>query len=564
VRDQRVLEVASVAGIEFSAAQIVAALPSGASDRSDRVEAHCEELARHTPFLDSRGVAHWPDGTIAARYAFRHSLHREVLYGRLGPVRRSHTHQRVGRRMETAYQDRTDEIAGELAVHFEHGGDFYRSAKYLARSAEIALSRSAGHEAIAAAKKGLALLKSVGDGAPSRQQELRLQIILGTALMAQFGFGAPATARAYSRAGELIEQLREAPALAPVLLGIAKFHIVRKELSQAQDLTEQSLRLAQDGDDAALALAAHATLAAISYDRGQFTDCLSHANQALQLHDLRKSQSDAVVYGLDSAVVARIYAGLSLWMMGFPDQARSQTRQAVARGQELGHSHTWSMALAAEASVRAFCRDWSALHRCAEELNSLTAEKEIRFWHAWATFYRGQVLAGQGELAEGLALMRQANAKLEASGADSSRGQLFCLAAELSARSANPQAGLRLVSDAFTMAHQTGYRLDEAEWHRLAGVLTLGCHGRRYGRPSAAEAYAKAEACFLRAIETSRNQGAKSYELRAIMDLCRLWCRQGKTEAARRILSEAYNWFTEGFNTGDLKEARSLLAQPAS
>jgi DNA-binding winged helix-turn-helix (wHTH) protein/tetratricopeptide (TPR) repeat protein len=565
LRDRRVLEVASVAGMEFSAAQVQAGLASGVAGRIDEIEARCEELAHHTSFLDSRGVAQWPDDTVAARFAFRHSLYREVLYDSMGAARRGQAHLRIGRRMEIAYGDRTNEIAAELAMHFENGGDNYRCVGYLTRSAEIALGRSAEHEAADAAKRGLALLKDVR----SRPQELRLRVILGTALMSQFGFGAPEVAAAYRRARTLIEQLGHRPGLAPVLLGIAKFHVVRRELNQAQELTGQCLRLAQDRNDTALALAALATMAGIFYSRGRYADCLGHASQAIQLHDPRNSPSDAVVYGLDSGILARLYTGLALWHLGYPDRARKQARQAVALGQQLGHSHTWSMALAAEALVHGACRDWAGLERCAEKLGSLTEEKEIRFWHGWATFYRGQVLAGQGRLAEGRALMRQANVELEASGADPHHGQFLCLVAEVAGRSADSHTGLRVVSQSLTTAVRTGCLLDEPELHRIAGLLTLNGHGREFngngrepGRPTGVEA--KAEASFVRAIEAARRLGAKSYELRAVMDLCRLWRSRGKIAAAHRMLSETYNWFTEGFDTGDVKEARVLLEELGS
>lgn len=546
--------------MDFSTAQVQVGLASETCDGLDQIEARCEELARDTGFLHIRGTEQWPDGTLAARYTFRHSLYREVLYARLGPGRRSRAHLHIGRRMETAYLDGTDQIAGELAMHFERGGDYGRAVQYLTRSAEIALGRSAEDEALTAAETALVLLKSLSEGAHWREREMRLQFILGTALMSRSGLGAPEAAKAYGRAMELIEQLGQTPDLAPGLLGIAKFHIVRNELNHARELTERCLGLAQDASDPALTRAAHATLAAILYSGGQFATCLSHANQAIQ-QDLCKSPSDAAVYGLDSGVVATLYAGLSLWSMGFPDQARRQTRKAAAQAETLGHAHTWAIALTAEASVSASCRDWPRLYPCAEALSLLTEEKEIRFWHGWATFYRGLALAGQGQLEKGRALMRDGNAEVEASGADPGHGQFLCLCAEVELGPSIPREVPQVVSQAFTASRKNGYLLDQPELHRITGLLTLRHRDHKRGHHPSTEAQGKAQDCFLSAIETARTQGARSYELRAVMDLCRLWQSQGKAKEAHRMLSETYGWFSEGFDTGDLREARGLLEQ---
>ena len=406
IQDQRLLEVASVAGPEFSAAALSAGLHQDTAPlATDHIEQRCEELVRSSSFLRASGFAHWPDGTIAAGYGFRHALYREVLYDRLSPARRKRVHRWIGERLEAAYGAHVSQIAAELATHFERGGEPRRAVRYLTICAETALSRSANQEAIDYATRGLQLLESLPIEPDRQKQELNLQLLLGSAHTSTHGFAAPKVEQAYQLARELAAQIGETPAVFPALHGLARFYLVRRELPTALAIGEQCLRVAQTSDDAADLLATHVTLAAILFARGEFAAALAHAQRAIDIYDPEKHSRQALVYGMDSSIAATAYAGTCLWYLGYPDQAKRYGLEAVAKGQKLSHAGSTAFAIAAAASVRARCRDWVALQSFAERLSTFTADKEVPFWHAWSVFYRGQALSQQGQRAAGLGLM---------------------------------------------------------------------------------------------------------------------------------------------------------------
>ncbi len=245
--DQRVLEVASVAGVLFSALAVAA----GVGEGIEQVEAWCEGLVRRRQFIRAIEVETWPDGTVTSRYEFLHSLYKDVLYNRLGPIRRIRLHQRIGEGEELAHGENTREIATELAVHFERGQDYRRAVQYLERAAENAMRRSAHREAIAHFEQGLKLLKNFPETSERVTQELKLQLALGDVLSFTQGYAEPDVEKTYARARELCQQVQveEASQLFPALIGLWRFYIARAELQTAHTLAEQLLRIAEQSQN---------------------------------------------------------------------------------------------------------------------------------------------------------------------------------------------------------------------------------------------------------------------------------------------------------------------------
>ena len=239
--DRRMLEAASVAGVEFSAAAVAAGVNMEAID----VEERCAELARREQFLQARGTVEWPDGTVAARYGFIHAVYQEGVYERVPAGRRVWLHQRIGARQEAGYGAQAWEIAAELAVHFERGRDLHRAVQYLWQAGRKALQRSAHQEAIVHWTKGLVFLQTLPDTPERLQQELVMQAPLGTPLIATKGWAAPEVATAYTRAHALWEQVGETPQYCWVLYGLCAWHAMRAEWQTARALMERLLTLAQ-------------------------------------------------------------------------------------------------------------------------------------------------------------------------------------------------------------------------------------------------------------------------------------------------------------------------------
>ncbi len=258
---QGVLEVASVAGSEFA----VVAVAAGLRHEAEAVEEICEDLAWQGHSVSEVGLAEWPDGTMSGKYAFRHDLYQNVLYERIAEVRRVRLHRLIGERLETGYKEQAQEVAAELAVHFERGRDYRRAIRYLQQAGENAAARSANQEAVTLLNKGLELLKTLPDAPERTQQELTLQIALGPLLQATKGYATPEVERAYTRARELCQQVGETPQLLPVLWGLRSFYTMSGEVLMAAKLAEQLMRQAQRLQDPAFLLRAHLARGIDSY-----------------------------------------------------------------------------------------------------------------------------------------------------------------------------------------------------------------------------------------------------------------------------------------------------------
>jgi len=552
--EHRILEAASVAGREFTAAAI-----AGAVDKETvQIEELCAGLMWRKQFVQEKGTSEWPDGTITARYRFSHALYQEVLYDRITVGKRVQLHRSIGERLEQGYRDRRPEVAAELAVHFERGRDHPRAIQYLCQAVENANQRCAYQEAIRHLTKALELLKTVPDTPERIEQELRLQITLGVSLMATKGYAAPEAKQAYDRARELCQQVGETPQLVPVLRGLAAFYYVRAELPTARELGEQILGLAQLQQDHALLLEAYQEVGGILFSVGEFAAALTHLEQGILLYDPQKHRSHTVLYGQDPGVTCLSRASSTLWLLGYPDQALIRTQEALTSAHESSHAHSLAYALNFAAGFHQLRQEGQVCQERAEAAISLATEQGFPIWGAMGTILRGWALAEQGRAEEGIAELHEGLAFWRAAGAEISLPYFLALLAEAYGKSRQAEKGLKVLAEALAVAYKTEDRWWEAELYRLKGELlrqNAATKGQR------AKADAEAAACFLQALNVARRQRAMSLELRAAMSLGQLWRSQGEYAEARRLLVETYRWFTEGFGTADLQRAKMLLGE---
>ena len=554
---QEVLETASAAGGEFLAATVAAGIEAPVEE----VERTCEAFARQGQFLQGSGTGEWPDGTVAARYRFVHALYQEVLYERVSVGRRVSLHQRIGARQAEAYGNRSREIAAELAVHFERGRDYRRAAQYLQYAGENALRRNAHREAIDLLTQGLAVLQLLPPHADLFLQELALQIALGVPLVATKGYAAPEVAQVYDRARELCRQAGEAPHLFPALLGLYGFYLVRAELATARELGELSLVLAERAQDPALLMLAHGTLGNSLFFLGELRGAREHLERGIALYDVQQHHSYTLLYGNDPGIARLSYAAWVLWFLGYPDQALTRSREALTLAQELGHPFNLAFALCFAAWLHQVRREERATQERAESLMALSHEQGFPFWFAQGAFLRGWALVEQGHQREGLQQMRQGEAGYRTLGAKLGRSLHLALLGEAYGKARQTEEGFEVLTEALTTVQESEERYYEAELWRLKGELLLAQAGSKLQAVGCRAKSEEAEACFHHAIAIARRQSAKSLELRAIMSLSRLWQQQGKKGDARTILTESYRWFTEGFDTRDIREARALLTE---
>jgi TOMM system kinase/cyclase fusion protein len=537
-------------------------------------------LGREFSYELLQAVAPWDEGTLQrglhqlvaaeflyqrglppqATYLFKHALIQDVAYQSLLKSMRQHYHQRIAQVLESRFPETVETQPELLAQHYTEAGLSEQAVGYWLRAGQRAIERSAYVEAIGHLTKGLDVLTTLPDNPERIQQELVLQTMLGPALMNIKGQAAPEVERTYARARELCRQIGDAPQLFPVMWGLWYFYLVRAELQTARELLPQLLGLAQSAQDSALLLAAHRSLGQNLTFLGELLPARTHLEQAMALYDPQQHRALALLYGQDLMVVCQSWAALALWLLGYPDQALQKGRKAIALAEELAHPYSLIYALNWVTMVHLSRRERQAAQERAEGVLAIGREYGITMFAASGTLWQGWGLAAQANLSgrsgeEGIAWMRQGLAAWRATGAGVFQPYYLALLAEAYGAGGQVEQGLRVLAEALTMVEKTEERYWEAELHRLKGELLL----RRGDREKERRAAGEAEECFQKALDVALRQQSKSLELRAAMSLSRLWQQQGKRDDARELLAQVYGWFTEGFDTADLQEAKALL-----
>jgi predicted ATPase len=540
--DRRLLVAASVQGYEFDSAVVAKVLALEAAE----VEERLESLERVYAFVRLMEEREFPDRTLTLRYRFIHVLYQNALYSSLRPTRKVQLSAAVAEALLNCYGQQSSAVASELALLFEAARDFARAAEYFLMAAEQAAHVSANKEAVVLARRGLCALELLPETPERAEQELRLQILLGPALMSTVGYGTPEIEAIYSRARELCQLVGETPQLFPVIWGLYQYSLARADYQACLELGQQLLALAQKLQDSAFLLLAHHALANTYGFAGDFEAARVHGEQEMLIYVPAQHHSLALHYGgYDPGAMCRSGLAMMLWRLGYPEQAFQMSQEAVALAREISHTSSLALALIFEAVVHQFCRDAERARQQAEAAIALATEQEHASWLAFGTALRGWALTQQGQAEEGIVQLRQGVAGWGAACLGCLHPYFLALLAEAYARIGQREEALTTLAEALAITEQTHEGFAEAELHRLKGELLL--------EP------AEAEACFHQAIEIARRQKAKSFELRAVLSLSRLWQQQGKRAEARALLAEIYGWFTEGFDTADLQEARALL-----
>jgi predicted ATPase len=301
---------------------------------------------------------------------------------------------------------------------------------------------------------------------------------------------------------------------------------------------------------------------------GELAPSREHNEQAMALYDPQQHHSLAVLYGQDPQVSSLAAAG-TLWQLGYPDQALKRSQEAVTLARALSHPFSLAFALNLAAETHQRLREGQLAQARAEAATTLSTDQGFAHLLLWGNILRGWALAEQGQGEVGVAQIRQGLDAWRAAGAEIERPHFLALLAEAYGKMGQTEEGLTVLAEALTQVEKTGERYYEAELYRLKGELTLQksqASGAKFQVESGSgfgvqSPESEAEACFQKAIEIAQRQQAKSWELRAVMSLSRLWQNQGKKDEARQLLAEIYGWFTEGFDTKDLQEAKALLQE---
>jgi predicted ATPase len=481
-------------------------------------------------------------------YVFKHALVQDVAYGTLLRGRRQRLHAHIAATLEDRFPEIVAAQPALLAQHCANAGRAEQAVAYWRKAGQQALARSAMAEAAAQFQKGLAQLELLPENRERQRHELEIRSDLCAVLQAIKGYAARETGDAYARARKLWEQLDAPSEFLEVLYGQSHYHSVRGEIDLALCLDEGLVRLSRQRNDAVGVFLGNLSLGRASLPAGRLGPSRLYVEEALALYEpishLSRLQQDIV----HPQVASKAYLGNALFCLGFPDEALARSNAAIAEARRLAHLPSLAASLVYGARLHSLVGDNAGLDERADELVALTTERGFPHWGAQGTIYRGWVKVKTGDLAEGISLLRSGSTTYRATGAEAWMTYHNALLAAACEIAGQIEEALTLLDDALRLAERTGERWFVSELNRHKGELLL-----RQGHTEAAEKL------YRKALSVAAKQGAKQWELRAAASLARLRRNQERRAEARDLLVPIYDWFTEGFDTPDLKEAKALL-----
>ena len=487
-----------------------------------------------------------------AAYVFKHALIQDAAYQSLLRSTRQQHHQHIAQVLEARFAEICETQPELLAHHYTEAGLEEKAVAYWQRAGQQALQCSANPEAVQHLTKGLELLSTLPESPSRALQEIDLQIALGPALSATKGRAAPEVEQTYARARVLCAQVGETPQLFPALRGLCGFYQYRGALPTARELGEQLYRLAQHEDEPTPRMEAHTALGPTLFYLGEYAAARTHLEQGIALTDPVVQRALTLRHDVAPGVRCLALAAFTLWCLGSPAQAVRRSQEALAMAQELAHPQSLAFAQHCAALLHQRRRESPAVQAYADGVLTLATAQRFPLYIGWGACWRGWALTMQGQGEAGLAQLRQGMTALLSTGQRVSQPLCLVLLAEAVEHVGQVEEGLCLLAETLT-AFEASKRNDMlTEAYRLQGEFLL-----RQAIPNATQA----ETCFQQALGIARRQQAKSWELRAATSLARLWQRQRKRAEAHALLAPIYGWFTEGFDTADLQEAKALLAE---
>jgi predicted ATPase len=487
-----------------------------------------------------------------ASYIFKHALVQEAAYESLLKSKRRRIHGHIAQVLEENFPERAEGEPDLLAHHYTEAGLAEPAIAYWKRAGDRALERSANVEAAAHFTNGLKLFAALPDSGERAQEELALQAPLATALTAAKGYAAAETGRALMRARELCREVGDTPQMFEVLYGVWSYIYVGGDLHAALELAEECFKLVRREGKRTRLTAAHCMLGQNLLSRGRFDMAQDHLEKSIALYEPEEDRSLGLVYGEHPGILSLSYLSRVLWLKGFPEQAIARSHEALDEAEELSHAVSTGNAFACTVMIRCLRREPKEGQEIAQAMIDFSTEQNIPFYAAYATVLSGWALTEHGRPEEGIAQMHRGLAEWTATGSGFFVPLFLASLAEGYHRCGKFEEGLKVLNDAFDVIKRGGEDMWKSELLRLRGMCLLSISSNNVP---------EAEAAFRHAIEVAKRQNARSLELRAATSLARLWQNQGKTAEARDLLAPVYDWFTEGFDTADLKDAKTLLDQ---
>jgi class 3 adenylate cyclase/predicted ATPase len=492
-----------------------------------------------------------------ATYLFKHALVQDAAYGTLLREPRRALHARIAEVLESQFAEVAESQPEVAARHCTEAGLIEKAASLWGKAGQRSLARSALVEAAAQFTRALDQIATLPATPALRRAQINLQVALINPLMHTKGYSAPETKAAIEQARLLIEQaetLGEPPEdpllLFSVLYGSWVANLLAFNGDVVCDLAAQFLALAEKQRATIPLMVGHRIVGMSSLPTGDIVGGRAHYNQALALYDPAKHRSLATRFGTDIRVMVLSFRSVALWMLGYPEAALADADQALKDAREIGHAPSLMQALFIPSLTHFLLGNYAAANAQADELVTVAEEKSAPLWMAWGRIMQGCVLALTGKPSDAVHQLTSGISALRSTGSTLWLPIWLTDLAEAYADLGQHDDAWRCIGEATVTVERTKERWYEAEVNRIAGEIAL---------MSPIRDTAEAEAYFERALAVARAQQAKSWELRAAMSMARLWRDQGKRDEAGELLTPVYGWFTEGFDTLDLKEAKALL-----
>jgi predicted ATPase/class 3 adenylate cyclase len=542
-----VVQIGAAIGRDFSHALLVSV--------AHKPEA---ELAWALSRLVEAGLLFQQGAPPHASYLFKHALVQDAAYGTLLREPRRALHARIAEALEREFVEIAESQPELLARHCTEAGLVEKAAGLWGKAGQRSLARSALVEATAQLNRALDQIATLPETPAVRREQIKLQVALANALMHTKGYASLETKACLDRARSLIERAevlgepQEDPLFVFLVLhGFHAANFIAFNGDAIRELATQFMSLAEKQRATVPRVVGHRLMGNSLLFTGAIVEGRAHYDQAIALYNPHEHRTPTMRFGqTDMGVTSLCFRSLALWLLGYPEAALADTQHAIRLTRQIGQAVTLMYALNLVSRIYIECGNYSAARRLTDELIALATEKDSLFWNAYGTTIHGVLLAMTGEVSNAVPTLTTGMMSLRTTGATVFTPSYLSFLARAYADVGQFNEAWRCIGEAMTKVETTKEKWCEAEVHRTAGEITL-----LSPEPDAA----KAESYFERALAVARAQQAKSWELRAAMSMARLWRDQGKRQQAHDLLAPVYGWFTEGFDTLDLKEAKPLL-----
>ena len=508
------------------------------------------ELYRVLSSLQAKEYLYEQPAFPESEYIFKHALTQDVAYGTVLQEQRKALHERTGQALETLYEEKLEDHYSELAHHYGQSDDTEKAVEYLGLAGEQAVQRSANVEAIGHLTRALELLRTLADSPVRQHKELTMLRALGDSISAMGGWAEPRLEQIYTRMLELSQQVGDPAQHFSAQRGMVGVYVLRGDLQTGYKAGQELLRLAQVSKDSGFLLEAHHALSNTVLALGKLKAGKQHCEQGVALYDPQVHHTHVFRYGHDPKVCILVHEAFALWSLGYPDQAWDTQEGALDVAQRLDHPFSLAEALTHELVLLQLRGSLLTNYERGISALNLTVDQGFSSFMGWIQVLLGWRLVKQGQQEEGIKQLRQGLEVYRTTGSQVWLPCFLSLLAEAYATMGKAKEGLSVLSEAFSLVEQNAERWWEAELYRLKGEFLL---------QQSLENQPESENCFRQAIKIAQQQEAKSWELRAATSLARLWQGQGKRAEAQEVLAPVYDWFTEGFDTADLQDAKTLL-----